>query len=46
MLADIDARNGAPSNPLARLNLWLSNGFVALCGNSVAGFSGLPTSRS
>ncbi len=41
MLADIDARNGAPSNPLARLNLWLSNGFVSLCGNSVAGFSGL-----
>ncbi len=41
MLADVDARNGAPSNPLARLNLWLSNGFVALCGNSVAGFSGL-----
>jgi protein SCO1 len=41
MLADVDARNGAPSNPLARLNLWLSNGFVSLCGNSVAGFSGL-----
>ncbi len=41
LLADIDARNGAASNPLARLNLWLSNGFVALCGNSVAGFSGL-----
>ena len=41
LLADIDARNGAPSNPLARLNLWLSNGFVALCGNSVAGYSGL-----
>jgi len=41
LLADIDARNGAPSNPVARLSLWLSNGFVALCGNSVAGFSGL-----
>ena len=41
MLADIDARNGTPSNPLARLNLWLSNGFVSVCGNSVAGFSGL-----
>jgi len=41
MLADIDARNGTPSNPLARLNLWLSNGFVSVCGNGVAGFSGL-----
>ncbi len=41
VLADVDARNGAPSNPLARLNLWLSNGFVSVCGNSVAGFSGL-----
>jgi protein SCO1/2 len=41
LLADIDARNGTPTNPLARLNLWLSNGFVALCGNSVAGYSGL-----
>jgi protein SCO1/2 len=41
MLADVDARNGVASNPLARLNLWLSNGFVSVCGNSVAGFSGL-----
>ncbi len=41
LLADIDARNGAASNPIARLNLWLSNGFVALFGNRVAGFSGL-----
>jgi protein SCO1/2 len=24
MLADVDARDGAPSNPLARLSLWLS----------------------
>ena len=28
------------SNPLERLNLWLSAQAVALCGNSVAGFSG------
>ena len=28
------------SNPLERLNLWLSSAAVAVCGNSVAGFSG------
>jgi protein SCO1 len=41
ILAQVDASNGIASNPVARLNLWLSNGFVAVCGNSVAGFSGL-----
>jgi len=41
VLADIDARNGLASNPLQRLNLWLSSTAVAICGNSVAGFSGL-----
>jgi protein SCO1 len=41
ILAQIDANDGIGSNPIARLNLWLSNGFVALCGDSVAGFSGL-----
>lgn len=41
ILAQIDAQNGAPSNALQRLNLWLSSTAVALCGNSVAGFSGL-----
>jgi protein SCO1 len=41
ILAQIDADDGIGSNPIARLNLWLSNGFVALCGDSVAGFSGL-----
>jgi len=30
-----------PSNPIARLDLWLSKGFVAICGNGVAGSSGL-----
>ena len=30
-----------PSNPIARLDLWLSKGFVAVCGNGVAGASGL-----
>ncbi len=28
------------SNPFERLNLWLSSAAVAVCGNSVAGFSG------
>jgi len=41
VLADIDAHNGVASNPLQRLNLWLSSTAVAVCGNSVAGFSGL-----
>jgi len=41
ILADIDAHNGLASNPLQRLNLWLSSTAVAICGNGVAGFSGL-----
>lgn len=41
IFAAIDQQNGIASNPLARLNLWLSDKAVALCGNSVAGFSGL-----
>jgi protein SCO1 len=41
ILAQIDASRGVASNPLARLNLWLSSTAVAICGNSVAGFSGL-----
>ena len=41
ILADIDANNGLAGNPLQRLNLWLSSTAVAVCGNSVAGFSGL-----
>jgi protein SCO1/2 len=41
ILADVDALDGIASNPLARLDLWLSREAVALCGSSVAGFSGL-----
>jgi protein SCO1/2 len=41
IIAQVDAGRGLASNPLARLNLWLSSTAVALCGNSVAGFSGL-----
>ena len=41
LLAQIDADRGVASNPVDRLNLWLSSAAVALCGNSVAGFSGL-----
>lgn len=41
LLAQIDADRGISSNPVDRLNLWLSSTAVALCGNSVAGFSGL-----
>jgi protein SCO1 len=41
ILAQVDAENGIASNPLQRLNLWLSEKAVAVCGNSVAGFSGL-----
>jgi protein SCO1/2 len=37
----IDRMHGKNENPIARLNLWLSSKAVALCGNSVAGFSGL-----
>jgi protein SCO1/2 len=41
ILATVDELNGIGANPLARLNLWLSEKAVALCGNSVANFSGL-----
>ncbi len=41
IFAAIDQLHGTNANPLARLNLWLSSTAVALCGNSVAGFSGL-----
>jgi len=41
MLAQIDAINGQGGNWLARFDMWLRTGATALCGNSVAGFSGL-----
>ena len=41
ILAQIDANRGIASSPLDRFNLWMSSAAVAVCGNSVAGFSGL-----
>jgi protein SCO1 len=41
IFAAIDQEHGKNVNPIARLSLWLSSAAVALCGNSVAGFSGL-----
>lgn len=41
MIAQIDAMNGRGGSWLARLDLWLRTGATAICGNSVAGFSGL-----
>jgi protein SCO1/2 len=41
IIAQVDAQNGIASNPLQRLNRWLSEKAVAIFGNSVAGFSGL-----
>jgi cytochrome oxidase Cu insertion factor (SCO1/SenC/PrrC family)/Cu/Ag efflux protein CusF len=41
VVAQLDTMSGIASNPLARLNLWLSSTATAICGNSVAGFSGL-----
>jgi protein SCO1/2 len=41
VLAQIDANRGLAGNPLQRFDLWLSSAAVALCGNSVAGVSGL-----
>jgi protein SCO1/2 len=41
ILAQVDAQSGIASNPIQRLNLWLSSQATALCGNNVAGFSGL-----
>jgi len=40
VLADIDAMDGVASNPIARVDLWLSRMAVAVCGGAVAGFSG------
>jgi len=39
--AQIDASRGVSSNPVKRLDLWLSREAVALCGNAVGAFSGL-----
>jgi protein SCO1/2 len=41
LLAQIDANHGRGANPIRRLDLWLSRTAVAMCGNAVAGFSGL-----
>jgi protein SCO1 len=41
LIASIDAEHGRAADPLARLTLWLSSAAVAVCGNGVAGFSGL-----
>ncbi len=44
ILAQVDANNGIASNPLARLNFWLTSGFAAVCGTALAGtgpYSGL-----
>jgi protein SCO1/2 len=41
ILAQVDANHGIASNPIDRFSLWISSAAVALCGNSVAGFSGL-----
>jgi len=40
IMATIDHDQHLASNPLERLNLWMSSAAVAVCGNSVAGFSG------
>jgi hypothetical protein len=41
IIAQIDAEHGRASNPIARLNLWLSKAASAVCGNDVGQFSGL-----
>ncbi len=41
VMARLQAIDAAPSNPLARLDYELSKAAVAVCGNSVARFSGL-----
>jgi cytochrome oxidase Cu insertion factor (SCO1/SenC/PrrC family) len=41
MLSRLNAIESLPENPLARLDYELSKAAVAVCGNSVAGFSGL-----
>lgn len=40
LVAAVRADERLASNPIARLNLWLSSAAVAICGNAVAGFSG------
>ena len=40
IVATIQHDQHLASNPFERLNLWLSSAAVAVCGNSVAGFSG------
>jgi protein SCO1/2 len=41
IVAQIDAQHGRASNPIGRLNLWLSKTASAVCGNDVGQFSGL-----
>jgi protein SCO1 len=40
IVAEVRNERGLASNPLVRFNLWLSSAAVAICGNSVASFSG------
>jgi protein SCO1/2 len=40
IVAELAAERGLASDPLQRLNLWLSSAAVAVCGNSVESFSG------
>ncbi len=40
VVATVDHDQHLASNPFERLNLWLSSAAVAVCGNSVASFSG------
>jgi len=40
IVASLDEVDHVASNPLARLDLWLSQAAVAVCGNGVAGFDG------
>ncbi|MDQ6932816.1 MAG: SCO family protein [Candidatus Eremiobacteraeota bacterium] len=41
IVAEVNAQSKRPANPLARMDLALSKAAVALCGDRVAGFSGL-----
>jgi protein SCO1/2 len=41
LVAQLRSDERRSSNPFARFNLWLSAKAVAICGNSVAGFSGV-----
>jgi len=40
VVATVHHDEGLASNPLQRLDLWLSSAAVSVCGNGVAGFSG------